>query len=183
MQAAVLAIVLAFVGLTGTYVTNLYLTRRQERLDRTNRQLSEFYGPLLAYLSANGRTFAAWQTHIRPDGVSIFVPEAGRPPTDDELRQWRLWLTTVLLPNVQKARQVVVDKADLLVESAMPPVLLDLCAHVAACEILMARWNAGDFSEHLAIVSYPAAELLEYAETSFHRLKQQQATLLGGRRR
>jgi hypothetical protein len=180
MPAAMLAIVLAFVGLAGTYVTNLYLTRRQERLTRTNRQLSEFYGPLLAYLSANSRTFSAWQTHIRPDGVSIFAAEAGRPPTDDELRQWRLWFTAVFLPTVQTARQIVVDKADLLVESAMPPVLLHLCAHAAACEILVARWNDGDHSDHLAIVQYPGAELLAYAETSFQRLKQQQSKLLGG---
>jgi hypothetical protein len=151
-------------------------------LTRINRQLSEFYGPLLAYLSANSRTFSAWQTHIRPDGASIFAPDAGRPPTEDELLQWRQWFTTVFLPNVQKGRQIVVQKADLLVESAMPPVLLDLCAHVAACEILVGRWNVGDHTEHLAIVRYPGAELLEYAETSFHRLKQQQAKLLGGGR-
>jgi hypothetical protein len=182
MPAAVLAIVLAFVGLAGTYVTNLYLARRHERLTRTNRQLSEFYGPLLAHVSANARTFSAWQTHLRPDGLSIFAPETGRPPTDDELRQWRLWFTAVFLPNAQKARQIVVDKADLLVESAMPPVLLDLCAHVAACEILVARWNDGDHSDHLAIVRYPGGGLFEYAESSFQRLKQQQAKLLGGAR-
>ena len=182
MPAAVLAIVLAFVGLAGTYVTSLYLARRQERLTRTNRQLGEFYGPLLAYLSAHGRTFAAWQTHIRSDGVSIFAAEAGRPPSDDELRQWRLWFTTAFLPNVQKARQIVVDKADLLVESTMPPVLLDLCAHVAACEILAARWSDGDHGDHIPIVHYPGADLLGYAESSFRRLKQRQAKLLGGAR-
>src|SRR5690349_25101907 len=105
MSAAVLAIVLAFVGLAGTYLTSVYLARRQERLTRINRQLSEFYGPLLAYLSANSRTFSAWKVHIRPDGTSIFAQDAGRPPSDDELLQWRQWFTTVFLPNVQRGRQ------------------------------------------------------------------------------
>ena len=179
MSAAVLAISLAFVGLLGTYLTNVYLARRQERLLRTNRQLSEFYGPLLAYLSANRQTFAAWQNHIRADGVSIFSADAGRAPTEEELRQWRLWFTSVFLPNIRSVRQIIVDKADLLVESAMPPVLLDLCAHVSACEIVVAQWNTGDYSDHVAIVSYPAGGLLEYAEESFKHLKERQAKLLG----
>jgi hypothetical protein len=179
MSAAVLAIFLAFVGLLGTYVTSVYLTRRQESLARTNRQLSEFYGPLLAYLSTNSATFAAWQSHIRADGVSIFSADAGRLPTEEELRQWRLWFTAVFVPNIRKLRQIVVDKADLLVESTMPPVLLDLCAHVAACEILVAQWNSGDYTNHLAIVRYPGAGLLDYAEESFKRLKERQTRLLG----
>ncbi|WP_344505528.1 hypothetical protein [Dactylosporangium maewongense] len=178
MSAAALAIVLAFVGIVGTYLTNMYLARRQERLARVNEQLSEFYGPLLAALSANGQVFDAWRLHVRPDGRSMFDP-GGTPPTDAELAEWRLWFTTAFLPNIQRAREVVVRRADLLIEPSMPPVLLHLCAHVTSSEILVARWAAGDLTDQIALIRYPTDGVLEYASSSFATLKRRQADLLG----
>ncbi|WP_327002543.1 hypothetical protein OHA72_46705 [Dactylosporangium sp. NBC_01737] len=177
MSAAVLAIVLAFVTIVGTYVTNVYLSRRQERLARVNEQLGEFYGPLLAALSANGQVFGTWKRHVRPDGRSMFAAD-GPAPTEAELAEWRLWFTTAFLPNVQRARQVIVSRADLLIEPSMPPVLLELCAHVTSCEILVARWAASDLTDQIALIRYPAGAL-DYASTSFATLKRRQAQLLG----
>ena len=41
-------VVVAQIGYFVTYRTNLRLAQRNDRLERINRQLSEFYGPLLA---------------------------------------------------------------------------------------------------------------------------------------
>ncbi|MEV6540594.1 hypothetical protein [Streptomyces sp. NPDC051665] len=180
MIAVVVTVALAFAGYVATYLNGLRLTQRQERLTRVNRQLGDFYGPLLALTEANARTFAAFvERHARPGGISPF--SGGTPPTDEELAEWRLWVTTVFLPVLREMRDLVVGRADLLREPEMPPLLLELCAHAAGYEITAARWAQGDFSEHLSLVAFPSAELAAYARRGFGELKLEQARLLGGR--
>ncbi|MGW7008358.1 hypothetical protein ACWGCW_37610 [Streptomyces sp. NPDC054933] len=182
MSAAVVTIALAFLGYLATYFNSLRLSQRQERLSRVNQQLSDFYGPLFALTEANSRIFRAFMERpaMRPDGQSPFAA-GGEPPTDEELSEWRLWVTTVFLPNIRAMRDIVVTKADLLVESQMPKVLLDLSAHVSGYEITAAKWANRDYTEHLSGVTFPAEELASYARESFTRLKSEQASLLGRR--
>ncbi|MEU8684226.1 hypothetical protein ACWIG5_16475 [Streptomyces lydicus] len=184
MSATVVTISLAFVGYLATYFNGLRLSQRQERLARLNRQLSDFYGPLFALTETSNRIFSAFlqRTATRPDGRSPFAA-GGEPPTDEEMAEWRLWVTTVFLPNVQAMRDIVVTKADLLAEPQVPRVLLELSAHVSGYEITVAKWASGDYTEHLSGVSFPAEELTRYAEEGFARLKEEQAKLLGSRRR
>lgn len=180
MPAIVATVALAFTGYLATYLNSLRLTQRQERLERVNRQLSEFYGPLIALTESNRQIFDAFaQGHVRPDGHSPFQHED--PPTDEELTEWRIWFTSVFLPNIKAMRDIAQSKADLLVDSRMPPVLLLLCAHVAGYEVTVARWEAGDYTEHLSVVAYPEA-ISEYAVSCFERLAREQAALLGQRR-
>ncbi|MFG2341679.1 hypothetical protein [Streptomyces yangpuensis] len=76
-------------------------------------------------------------------------------------------------------RDVIVTKADLLIEEEVPPVLLQLCAHVAGYEITAARWAQGDHTEHLSLIPFPGRELKQYTRDRFTRLKSEQALLLG----
>ena len=178
MIAVVVTIGLAFVGYVVTYLNGLRLARRQERLARVNRQLGEFYGPLFALAEANSRTFGAFvERHARPGGRSPFADRT--PPTEEELTEWRLWVTTVFLPNIQAMRDLVVRHADLLSEPEMPPLLLQLCAHVSGYEITVARWAQGDHDQHLSVVSFPSEEPGAYARRGFSVLKKEQARLLG----
>lgn len=180
MIAVVITIALAFVGYGVTYVNGLRLAQRQERLARVNRQLSDFYGPLFAITEANSRIFEAFaQRHVRPDGRSPFDHE--QPPTEEELAEWRLWVTTVFLPNIRVMRDLVVRHADLLREPEMPPLLLKLCAHVSGYEITAARWQQGRYDQHLSLVSFPSEAVAAYAQEGFTALKREQATLLGRR--
>jgi hypothetical protein len=181
MAAAIVAIVLAFLGYLATYVNGLRLAQRHERLSRVNRQLTEFYGPLLALTQSNRRIFEEFVTrHHRAGGVSPFVAEDG--PTEAELVEWRLWFTTVFMPNIRRMRGIVVDRADLLMESSMPVVLLALCAHVSGYEITISRWESRDYSEHTSVVAYPGQELDDYVSGAFAVLKRQQTRLLGRRK-
>lgn len=75
------------------------------------------------------------------------------------LTEWRLWVTTVFLPNIQAMRDLVIKHADLLSEAEMPPLLLQMCAHVSGYEITAARWAQGNQDEHLSAVSFPGEEL------------------------
>lgn len=181
MIAAVVTIGLAFVGYVVTYLNGLRLAQRHERLARVNRQLSDFYGPLFALTEANSRTFAAFmERHARPDGRSPFDHEI--PPTEEELTEWRLWVTTVFLPNIKAMRDLVTQHADLLSEPDIPPLLLQLSAHVAGYEITAARWAQGSYDQHLSLVWFPGEDLSAYAHQRFSALKKEQGRLLGQRR-
>ncbi|MFE5809233.1 hypothetical protein [Streptomyces sp. NPDC056491] len=174
----VVTIVLAFVGYIVTYLNSLRLAQRQERLARINRQLSEFYGPLFALTEANSRIFGAFmERNARSDGTSPFAHEL--PPTDEELAEWRLWVKTVFLPNIQRMRDLVIKHADLLSEPEMPPILLQLCAHVSGYEITAARWEQGSYDQHQSVVAFPSEEIADYARRGFAGLKQEQGRLLG----
>lgn len=181
MTTVVVTIALAFVGYAATYLNSMRLSQRQERLARLNRQLSDFYGPLFALTEANSRIFAAFmERNARPDGTSPFAHEM--PPSEEELVEWRLWVRTVFLPNIRAMRDLVIKHADLLSESEMPPILLQLCAHVSGYEITVARWDQGSYDEHLSIVAFPSEEIAAYARLGFADLKQEQGRLLGRRR-
>ncbi|MDQ0831602.1 hypothetical protein QF032_003446 [Streptomyces achromogenes] len=178
MTTAIVTVGLAFIGYLATYLNGLRLAQRQAGLMRVNQQLSDFYGPLFALMEANSRTYDTFaEKYARPDGRDPFRHDT--PPTEQELAEWRTWATTVFIPNIQAMRDVVVTKADLLIEEEMPQALLQLCAHVSGYEITAARWAQGNYEEHLSLVSFPGRELREYIRDRFARLKSEQARLLG----
>ncbi|WP_067541512.1 hypothetical protein [Nocardia crassostreae] len=87
--------------------------------------------------------------------------------------------TAVFIPNIRAMREVIVTKADLLVETEVPPVLLELCAHVSGYEVTAARWSAGHYDEHLSLIKFPGEELSRYTRERFALLKGEQTRLLG----
>jgi hypothetical protein len=165
----------ALLGFAATYRNSMRLAKRKDKLDRLNRQLGEFYGPLLAGVSAGNRSWEEFRKQYRPHGSYW---DQDPPPTDDEARAWRLWITTVFMPLNRQLRDVVVTRADLLDEAEMPPCLLDLCAHVAAYEALLESWKAEHFASNKPPLPFPRRELSTYAEASFRRLKAEQGLLL-----
>lgn len=178
MATVIVTVGLALIGYLATYLNGLRLAQRQAGLTRVNQQLSDFYGPLFALMEANSRTYDTFaEKYARPDGRDPFRHDA--PPTEQELAEWRTWATTVFIPNIQAMRDVVVTKADLLIEEEMPQALLQLCAHVSGYEITAARWAQGNYEEHLSLISFPGRELREYIRDRFTRLKSEQARLLG----
>lgn len=180
MTTVIVTVGLAFVGYLTTYLNGLRLAERQARLTRVNQQLSDFYGPLFALMEANSRTYDTFsEEYARPDGRDPFRHDT--PPNEQELAEWRTWATTVFIPNIKAMRDVVVTKADLLIEEEMPQALLQLCAHVSGYEITAARWAQGNYEQHLSLIPFPGRELREYTRDRFTRLKSEQAQLLGNR--
>ena len=172
----IVTVVLAFIGYLVTYLNNIRLSQRTERLARVNRQLGELYGPLFALSEASDRAWQAFRQRYRP-GSSYFVE--GSPPTEEELKVWRLWMTTVFMPNNLRMYELILSKSDLLIESDMPPCLLDLCAHITAYQTVMKRWESDDFSEHTSLINHPTQQVIEYAREAFGALKAEQARLIG----
>jgi len=174
-------VVAAVIGYVVTYGTNLRLAQRKDRLERINRQLSEFYGPLLALTRSSDQSWQAFRKRYRPGGGSFWKSDP--PPTPEDVVAWRLWMTTVFVPVHQRTMELVLERADLIEEPEMPPSLLTLCAHVNGYQAILKEWESGELSterEHnISIVNFPGQELAEYAATAFGRLKAEQAELLG----
>jgi hypothetical protein len=125
-------VTLAVAGYMATYLISLRLARRKDRLDRINRQLGEFYGPLYALNEASNR---AWKEFLGEIGASsgIFF-------SDESVATWRLWMVNVFLPLNRQMMDIVVGRADLLIEKEFPQCLQDLCAHIICYEPIIEHW-------------------------------------------
>ena len=171
-------ITLAFSSYIGTYLNNLRLARRKDQLERLNRQLSELYGPLFALNHAAETARQKFLERYAQGRISFFAHNIAH--SEEDLQRWRHWMQTVFMPINMRIYELILSKSDLLIEADMPSVLLRLCGHVASFKVVIEKWTQGDFSEHLALVSFPK-ELHAYAKASFERLKFKQAKLLGDR--
>jgi hypothetical protein len=171
-----ITIALAFLGYLITYLNNLRLSQRRDRLDRLNKQLGEFYGPLFALDHAS---YVARQKFLQKyaAGRDRFFVE-GIEHSEDELWVWRHWMTTVFMPINMRIYELILSKSDLLIEPHMPSCLITLCAHVTSYKVVLEKWEKGDFTEHTALVGFPR-ELHDYTKVSFDLLKSEQAKLLG----
>lgn len=178
---ALAGVVGAVVGYFFTYVTNLRLAQRNDRLARINSQLSEFYGPLLALTRSSDQSWQAFRKRYRPGEGSFWKNDP--PPTVEDAAAWRLWMTTVFVPVHQQMMELVLNRAHLIEEPEMPLCLLTLCAHVNGYQAILKEWEAGEISiereDNISIVNFPGQELAGYASAAFSRLKAEQAELLG----
>jgi len=52
-------------------------------------------------------------------------------------------------------------------------------AHVASWQVVLKRWEDGDFSDFTPIVRCPDSQIDDYAVAAFERLKEEQNRLLG----
>ena len=169
-------VLLALTGYALTYRNNLRLAQRGARLERVDRQLSEFYGPLFASSAA---AHIAWQgfRSMFPDRTGTFW-NTSSPPSDTEAAEWRLWMQEVFMPLNLRMESVIVEKSDLLEEAEMPDALLRLCAHVEAYKTVLKQWEMEDYSRQTSVINYPG-EIREYARSRYADLKSEQQRLLG----
>jgi hypothetical protein len=178
---AMVGVAVAVIGYFVTYRTNLRLAQRNDRLERINSQLSEFYGPLLALTRSSDQSWQAFRKRYRPGGGSFWKSDP--PLTVEDAAAWRLWMTTVFVPVHQQMMELVLNRAHLIEEPDMPSCLLTLCAHVNGYQAILKEWETGEISiereDNLSIVNFPGDELAAYAATAFSRLKAEQAELLG----
>ena len=91
----VVTLLLAFIGYLATYLNNLRLSQRAEKLERVNRQLGELYGPMFALTNASDIAWRAFRS-VNRSGKAYFGD--GKPPSESELQAWRLWISTVFMP-------------------------------------------------------------------------------------
>jgi hypothetical protein len=174
----VVTVVLALVGYLITHQSNIRLSQRAERLNRVNRQLSELYGPLYTLAIGGGKAYDVFDARYFK-GRDFYDPT--QTFTEEELKLWRTWITTVFMPRNLHMYELIVTKGDLLLEPYMDESLLELTAHVASYQALLQRWEEGDFTDRSALIKYPGTKLNDYCQRSFIELKKRQSLLLGSR--
>jgi hypothetical protein len=165
---AVLAAILA-------HLNNRRLAQRQEALKWVNAQLEELYGPLLALSETGTSAWNVLRTRLRPsDGYILRVSQF----TEADRDMWVAWMRSVFMPTNRKSVELITTKAHLMLGGEIPQCLLDLCAHVAGYEVVIQKWDTGDYSELLSVIDHPRAVYRNYVRDSFLYLKGRQQRLL-----
>ena len=116
-NAAVLTVILAFVGYLATAWSARMLARRKDKLELVNRRLNEFYGPLYIALQAGN---IAYRSLLKKQGK-----KQSFPILDSEMKEWMLWMNTTFMPLNDIREKIIIEKASLIVEEQMPHCLLD----------------------------------------------------------
>lgn len=165
-SASVLVAVLAFILNQRGQIRQ---EQRQARLARVSSQVRELYGPLNAMVDVNERIWEALRDSELP-------PQADRRP-EAGTESWRRWRDGALMPTNRRMRDLIVQNADLLVETEVPQVLRDFCAHVTSVEITLAAEAAGMKAER-PLITHPGSNYVTYIRDAFIALKQEQQQLL-----
>jgi len=168
-NAAVLTVILAFIGYLATFMSARMLERRRDKLDLVNRRLNEFYGPLYVASQAGN---IAYRSLLKKQGKTQSFPIL-----DDEMKEWMLWMTTIFMPLNDVREKIIIEKAYLIVEEQMPQCLLDFVTHVVGYKAVLAKWAEGDYSERRSTIGWPP-EFDVYVERSYKALKAEQTRLL-----
>ena len=168
-NAAILTIVLAFVGYLVTFLSTRMMARRADRLKLVNKRLNEFYGPLYVASQAGN---IAYRSLLQKQGKT-----QSEPILDSEMKDWVLWMTTIFMPLNDIREKIIIEKAYLVIEEEMPQCLLEFVTHVVGYKAVLAKWAEGDFSERRSTIGWPP-EFDGYVQRSYAALKAQQTSLV-----
>ncbi|PNH10831.1 hypothetical protein TSOC_002360 [Tetrabaena socialis] len=150
-------------GYIFTYFNAKSIDERKARMERVSKQLKNFYGPLLASVTASRTAFTAMIKMHSPDGTkAAFQAAVQANPDGPEARAYRTWMTEVLQPLNERAAkvvEVVTEHIDLLDSPALEPLLLQLVAATSAYR-------------------YPD-KVADHVSREFASMKRRQAALLG----
>jgi hypothetical protein len=147
------ATLLALVVAVLTIIAKRRDDRRADRLNRVNRQLSEFYGKLMILYEAGMRDWCSFiaqygndskklgREFVRffpfefkeDDPITSFNPE---PPNAEQLKTYRNWLKTLFLRTNERILEVIYANADLVIGKMMPQVLVLFAEHVASVRLM-----------------------------------------------
>jgi len=169
----VATIIVAFGGYLLTYRNGLKLERQKAQMKFVSDQLQYLYGPLFSLRAASHSAWLSFRSRCRPGGA-FFGREP--QPNEQELKEWRLWMSEVFMPLNLKMEKAIIENAHLVEGGEMPPSFQELLAHVEVYKAVMKRWEVGDFGEHIAYINFPSTFDETVVET-FKTLKQRQARL------
>jgi len=168
-NAAILTILVAFAGYAITFLSAHMLARRRDKLDLVNKRLNELYGPLYVASEAGN---IAYRSLLKKQGKT-----QSEPITDEDLKDWVLWMRTIFIPLNEIREKIIIDKAHLIIEEQMPQCLLDFVTHVVGYKALLSKWAEGDYTERRSMIGWPP-EFDLYVERSYKALKAEQTRLL-----
>lgn len=175
--AAATAIVVALVSAFLAYNNTRRLSRVNEQITFVNRQLSEFYGPLLALQRSNTVSWKEFRKIHGADRRSLFSGTI--PPDERDVYAWRYWLKHVFMPTNRRMYDIILTKSDLIEGAELPQIFSSFCAHVTGYEVTLAQWEDNDYSRLVSVNNHPGPALEAHIEAKYRELKLRQQTLLG----
>ncbi|HEY3707509.1 MAG TPA: hypothetical protein VGL22_20775 [Terracidiphilus sp.] len=170
-NALVLTVLVALAGYAITSLSAHILARRRDKLDLVNKRLNELYGPLYVASEAGN---IAYRSLLKKQGKV-----QSEPITDDQLKEWVLWMRTIFVPLNEVREKIIIENAHLIVEEQMPQCLLDFVTHVVGYKAVLRKWADGDFSERRSTIGWPP-EFDAYVRRSYAALKAEQMRLIHG---
>ena len=171
----VVTVTMAFTGYLATYAINLRTSKRRERLELVTRQIADFYGPLFILTTTSRR---AYDDLVAKLGRTSRDPDLRLPLNRDEFREWRLWMTFVLMPLNLRCEEILFKNAYLLREETVPDCILRFITHVEGFKPVMQKWAEIDYKEEESVADFPV-DLLEYVRSGYQQLKREQLALIG----
>ena len=175
-QGLIVTIALALLGYFATYLNNLRLAKRADKLKFVTAQIDELYGPLYVITQTGQILFQA----LLFKGIkkNRLTESEDSPDSADEASDWRIWVQEVFQPLNEQLEHIITNKAHLIIEQEMPQCLKRFLAHSAGYKAVIKKWRAGDFTDNSSVIHFPT-EIEEYAEISFLKLRKQQRKLIG----
>lgn len=168
-NAVVLTVIVAFAGYIITSWSAHILARRRDKLDLVNKRLNEFYGPLYVASEAGN---IAYRSLLSKQGKT-----QSEPITDNDLKDWVLWIRTIFIPLNEIREKIIIENAHLIIEEKMPQCLLDFVTHVVGYKAVLRKWAEGDYSERRSTIGWPP-EFDIYVRNSYAALKAEQMRLM-----
>lgn len=169
----------AVAGYFAKYLNDTAVASTEARLERTNVQLRDLYGPLFSMAQINTSTWEAFLDVHRQTGLFSQSLQGGvSPRTPEEEAIWRHWIKHVFQPLNAAMAQCVIEHADLLDETEMPHVLLLLGAHARGYEGVIGAWDLTGEQPNMSLTPFPGEALLEYTQAKYIELKSRQQRLL-----
>lgn len=175
MEALAVAVLSAIVAYVLTRRAAREQHRREATLRHIERQLSDLYGPLTFLLLEGDQVFEDLCDDFGEDWR-----EGKRYLTEDgEIKKWIYWAENYFIPRNREIQELLSQQSHLIEGDRLPQGFQDFARHHASWTLEMKRWRekgVGDglFSRH----SWPV-EFSKEVESTFQRLKQRHARLLG----
>lgn len=127
--------------------------RRADRLNRVNRQLSDFYGKLSILFEVGMRDWCSFIAQYGNDSKKLgrefvrFFPFEVKeddpitsfnpaPPNAEQLKVYRRWLKIRFIETNEIMAEVIYANADLVIGGIMPQVLVLFAEHVASVKLM-----------------------------------------------
>lgn len=175
MIPAFVTISVAFLGFVVKYWNDIKLAKRKDKLDRINKQLGDFYGPLYSLMKSNHQAWESFRKKHKPNGA--YFNDPNYPTTEEQIEVWKHYMKYVFMPTNEKMYDIIVSKSDLLLEDEIPKCLLDLISHIVIYKAVIKNWELGDFSEYTSIINFPT-DVRQYIYNSFEKLKKEQNNII-----
>lgn len=167
-----------FIGSVYSLWTQIEARRRDDdlknQLERVNKQISEFYGPLFTLYESGDQNFYIFLKHFGKD-FSFSNPD------------FENWSNSVFQPTNISMESIIINKADLILGKEVPACLLSFCAWSATMKVYVKAHRKGNYNmikwqQIFDDIKHPESNMQVYLRASFEVLKEEQSRLLAGSR-